>query len=88
MPTRLGPTLPPIAQSDFVQEADHALAGRVPTPTHPFRFASLSDRKLARAAPMLGEHNEEILGAVLGLSEAEIRKLEEKKVIGRRPIGL
>jgi crotonobetainyl-CoA:carnitine CoA-transferase CaiB-like acyl-CoA transferase len=88
MPTRLGTTLEPIAASDFVQPAIHGLVGEIPTPTHPFRFASLADRGLERAAPMLGEHNGEILGGVLGLSEDAIEKLEADGVIGTRPIGL
>ena len=88
MPTRLGTTLPPIEESDFVQIANHALAGPVPTPTHPFRFTGGPGRGLERAAPMLGEHNQEILSGILGLSEKVIHGLEEKKVIGRRPVGL
>ncbi|MBJ20477.1 MAG: CoA transferase [bacterium] len=87
-PTREGPKLEPIAASDFVQPAEHALVGAVPTPTHPFRFASLSDRRLLRAAPMLGEHNEEILGTLLGLSEETMMKLVADGVIGKRPVGL
>jgi len=87
-PTRLGTMLEPIATSDFVQSAAHALVGEVPTPTHPFRFASLADRRLLRAAPMLGEHNEEILSGLLGLSEEAITKLAADGVIGTRPVGL
>lgn len=88
MPTRLGTTLEPIASSDFVQPAPHALVGDVPTPTHPFRFESLADRRFERAAPMLGEHNEEILGGLLGLSKETLTKLAADGVIGKRPVGL
>jgi len=88
IPTRLGTLLEPIAASDFVQPAAHALVGEVPTPTHPFRFASLTDRKLPRAAPMLGEHNEEILAGLLGLSEEAMTRLAADGVIGKRPVGL
>ncbi len=88
MPTRLGTTLPPVEESDFVQIVRHAVAGEVPIPTHPFRFARPADRALARAAPMLGEHNHEILGELLGLSREAIEKLEADAVIGTRPIGL
>jgi crotonobetainyl-CoA:carnitine CoA-transferase CaiB-like acyl-CoA transferase len=88
MPTRLGTTLPPIRESDFVQTVEHALAGQVPTPTHPFRFASPADRSLVRPAPQLGEHNYEILKGILGLSEGAMEELEEKEVLGRRPLGL
>lgn len=88
IPTRLGTTLPPVEQSDFVQTVRHAVAGEVPIPTHPFRFADPADRALARPAPMLGEHNHEILQALLGLSPEEIEKLEADAIIGTRPIGL
>ncbi len=88
MPTRAGMTLEPIAKSDFVQSASHALLGPVPIPTHPFRFASQTDRGLPRAAPMLGEHNEEILGGLLGLSEEKLRELAAEGIIGKRPVGL
>ncbi len=88
MPTRLGTTLPPIAESDFVQSVDHAVGGRVPVPTHPFRFERLATRSLARAAPRLGEHNEEILRDLLGFSRARIEKLETARLIGTRPLGL
>jgi crotonobetainyl-CoA:carnitine CoA-transferase CaiB-like acyl-CoA transferase len=39
---------------------------------------------LRRPAPALGEHNREILRA-LGLSEAEITRLDEAKVLGAPP---
>ena len=88
MPTRLGPTLPPILERDFVQRVPHAIAGEVPTPTHPFRFESLPGRALTRAAPLLGEHNEEILSELLGLSGEKIEALVRDGVIGDRPVGL
>jgi len=36
-------------------------------------------------APRLGEHNREVLGGLLGLSEEELKGLEEEKVIGDTP---
>lgn len=88
MPTRLGTTLPPIKESDFVQSAPHEVAGAVPTPTHPFRFVPEGDRRLERPAPTLGEHNHEILRELLGLSQSEIEALEADRLIGTRPVGL
>ncbi len=40
-----------------------------------------------RPAPCLGEHNEYVLGEILGLPEEEIKDLEEQKVISKVPTG-
>ena len=59
----------------------------MPLPSLPFRYASI-DRWLRKAAPTFGEHNERVLGGVLGLSPDELRELEAEGVIGTRPEGL
>ncbi|MFO0689502.1 MAG: CoA transferase [Myxococcota bacterium] len=85
---REGHLLEPIATSDFVQEVDHPLAGRVPIPTQPLRFRGTGDRSFPRAAPLLGEHNAEILRALAGLGDAEIEQLRSEGILGERPSGL
>ena len=70
----------------FFDEVDHPLVGRQATMSAPFRYRSV-DRWLHRAAPLLGQHNSEILGE-LGYSEEEISALEEGKVIGNWPEGV
>ena len=49
----------------------------------------LSNAKVAiqKAAPMLGEANDYVLGQVLGLETQAIRRLEQDGVIGRTPSG-
>lgn len=42
--------------------------------------------QLRRHAPLFGEHNEEILGGVLGLSAEELAELHEARIIGSAPI--
>jgi crotonobetainyl-CoA:carnitine CoA-transferase CaiB-like acyl-CoA transferase len=42
--------------------------------------------QLRRHAPLFGEHNREVLGGVLGLSDQELAALEADRVIGDRPI--
>jgi crotonobetainyl-CoA:carnitine CoA-transferase CaiB-like acyl-CoA transferase len=54
--------------------------------TVPFRFASVA-RWLKTAAPLIGEHNSEVLRE-LGMDEAEIKALADDKVIGDLPEGL
>lgn len=39
-----------------------------------------------RAVPSLGQHNGEVLGGLLGLSERELAELEATRVIGTRPL--
>jgi hypothetical protein len=37
-------------------------------------------------APMLGQHNRDVLCGILGLSEAEYAALEADNVIGNKPL--
>lgn len=76
---------PQLEHRGFFQVVKHALIGPLRYPGLPMRFSGLP-RNLRRApAPMLGEHNDEVLRGELNLSDAEIASLREKKVIGERP---
>jgi len=78
---------PQLAARGYYETVDHPEVGAQATPTVPFRYASV-DRWLRRPAPTLGQHNREILGGLLGLSDAEIDALAQAKVIGNHPEGL
>ena len=39
-------------------------------------------------APLLGQHNEDVLTGLLGLAPDEIADLQQAAVIGERPLGL
>ena len=72
------------AARGFFEEMEHPVVGRQPLPTVPFRYASVA-RWIRSPAPMLGQHNREVLGGLLGLSDAELAELEVDGVIGTRP---
>ncbi len=50
------------------------------TPGSPFEFSAF-ERQPPNPAPVLGEHTDEILSDLLGLSDAEISRLHEQKVV-------
>ncbi len=70
----------------YYEYPEHPVIGVRGHPSVPFRFASV-DHWIDTAAPMLGEHNHEILTG-LGLSAEEIAELEAADIIGTRPLGL
>jgi crotonobetainyl-CoA:carnitine CoA-transferase CaiB-like acyl-CoA transferase len=78
---------PQMAARGFYEELAHPVVGRQPIPGAPFRFASVP-RWLRSPAPLLGQHNREVLGRLLGLSAPELERLEAEGVIGTRPLGL
>jgi crotonobetainyl-CoA:carnitine CoA-transferase CaiB-like acyl-CoA transferase len=75
---------PQLVARGFYEPVEHPVVGTHPTPTLPFRYASV-DRWLRNAAPTLGQHNREILGDLLGLASEELDRLEEDGVIGELP---
>jgi crotonobetainyl-CoA:carnitine CoA-transferase CaiB-like acyl-CoA transferase len=79
------PDLPQLAARGFFEEVDHPVAGPARCATLPMRFSRGPERWHTRPAPLLGEHNAELLGE-LGLSPTEIDDLEAAGVIGRTPV--
>jgi len=77
---------PQLVARGFFEPVAHPVVGCQPTMGAPFRYASV-ERWLTRAAPVVGEHNAEILRE-LGLRDAEIAELAAAGVIGDRPIGV
>jgi len=78
---------PQMVARGFFESPQHPVVGAVSLPTVPFRFASV-DRWLRAPAPLLGQHNREILQGWLGLSDAEIQTLADDGIIGDRPAGV
>jgi crotonobetainyl-CoA:carnitine CoA-transferase CaiB-like acyl-CoA transferase len=67
----------------YFEMVDHPVVGTHPTPGQPYRFRSV-DRWIETAAPLLGEHNAEILRGI-GMTDDEIARLEADGVIGTEP---
>lgn len=69
----------------FFLEIDHPEAGLREYCGLPIKISETPPTSL-RPAPCLGEHNEYILETLLGFSQEEIARLEEKNIIGTEPI--
>jgi crotonobetainyl-CoA:carnitine CoA-transferase CaiB-like acyl-CoA transferase len=83
---RVGSGHPQHAARGFYEQVAHPVAGTHPFPVMPFRYASQKSW-IHSPAPLVGQHNREILREVVGLSDAEIDALEADAVIGTRPRG-
>ena len=77
---------PQLVSRGFFDRVEHPLVGVQATMTAPFRYGSVA-HWLHSAAPLLGQHNTEIL-LELGYTEDQIRALEEGQVIGTWPEGV
>ena len=71
----------------FFEQVDHPVNGTARHSTLPMRFSTGPQRFHRTPAPLLGEHNDEVLSA-LGLGDDEIDELEDQGVIGTAPAGL
>lgn len=74
---------PALQGRGFFQTVTHPLCGPLPYPRPP-----VTGHFVDSAAPLLGQHNAEILGASLGLTAQDLARLEDGKVIGSWPLGL
>ncbi|WP_102420089.1 CaiB/BaiF CoA-transferase family protein [Mycobacterium sp. 4858] len=74
-----------LAFRGFFEEVDHPVGGPARLSTVPMRMSAGPSRFHTRHAPLLGEHNNELLTG-LGLSDSEIAELEADGVIGRAPV--
>jgi crotonobetainyl-CoA:carnitine CoA-transferase CaiB-like acyl-CoA transferase len=69
-----------LAARGFFHEIDHPVAGRLRYPGETFA-ASAGGFKVRRRPPLLGEHNEEVLGDLLGYGADTLRALAKEGVI-------
>jgi len=76
-----------LAARGYFERVEHPIAGTHPTPTLPWRARGVG-HWIRRPAPLLGQHNAEVLGGWLGCTSDELAALEADGVIGTRPVGL
>jgi crotonobetainyl-CoA:carnitine CoA-transferase CaiB-like acyl-CoA transferase len=60
------------------------VVGEQPNPSAPYRIGA-EPMPIRAVAPTLGQHNREVLGGMLGLSDDALAALEASGVIGNRP---
>ncbi len=77
---------PQLEARGFWEPVDHPAAGLIPHLSRPFKL-SRTPGWTPRPAPMLGEHTEEVLRDVAGLSESEIADLAALGVTRNVPDG-
>jgi crotonobetainyl-CoA:carnitine CoA-transferase CaiB-like acyl-CoA transferase len=76
---------PQLQDRGLFEIEEHPVTGRHPVPTLPFHFAHV-DGWLRAPSPTLGQHNDEILGAI-GVDAAARDALRDRSVIGERLVA-
>ena len=69
-----------LAQRDYFTEIEHPVAGTFKYPGAPYKL-SATPWEIKRPAPLLGQHNEEVYGQLLGYSWQELDKMSKTGVI-------
>jgi len=73
------------ASRGFFERVEHPIIGTTIGYAYPARLTSGPAVRNRSHAPLLGEHNAEILQGLLGLSAEDVAQLEQDHVIGRAP---
>ena len=71
---------PHVIARDMFVEMDHARAGKIKLINFPVKFSE-TPAQLKTPAPLLGEHNRELLTELMGFNEEKIKELMQKGVI-------
>ena len=73
---------PQLVARGFFQEIEHPAAGTHPYPGPMAQFSRTPLIPTRSPAPLLGQHNEELLRGLVGLDEAEYAQLVEDQIVG------
>ncbi len=71
---------PQAVARQLVVETEHKTLGKIPIVNRPIKFPG-SEQPIPQAPPVLGQHTDEILTEVLGLTEEQISKLRQSRVV-------
>jgi len=71
---------PQAVAREMVVETDHQLLGKIPIVNRPIKFPADS-QPVPAAPPVLGQHTDEILQGILGLTAEQIAQLRASKVV-------
>ena len=71
---------PHLNERDFAATLEHSVIGKQSVLNPPWKLSE-TPAKVSLPGPLLGEHNDYVLGELLGLSADEIAQLKEEKVV-------
>ena len=75
-------TMEQLVDRGFFVHVEHPVHGDSVHSTFPFRLPGETGPVHRRPAPLLGEHNDEVFGDLLGLSADELAHLRDAGIIG------
>jgi len=64
----------------IIEEVEHPLMGKKKVLGPSWRF-SKTPAEIRRPGPLMGQHNDYVLGELLGMSKEEIERLAEEQVV-------
>lgn len=71
---------PQVLEREMIVDVEHKKAGKTKVPGVPIKMSE-TQGEVKTPAPLLGEHNEEVLKKYLNLSKEEVEELKEKGII-------
>jgi crotonobetainyl-CoA:carnitine CoA-transferase CaiB-like acyl-CoA transferase len=71
---------PQVIENDYLVDFDHPTLGKIKIPGYPGYFSE-AQAGTTCSAPDLGQHTEEVLMDILGLSKADIKKLRDEGIV-------
>ncbi len=71
---------PQAVAREMVVETEHEVLGKIPIVNRPIKFAG-DAQPVPAAPPVLGQHTDEILHDVLGLTPEQVDQLRSAKVV-------